>query len=74
MALHVEGIAGSSAGNIIGVGGIDTVVFKIATLSNISCCPTFSPIQFKVTFLVLYQCNFSIASVNGASEGYHIDS
>lgn len=69
MALHVEGIAGSAAGNIVGVGGIDTVVFKIATLSNVPCCPTFSPIQFKVIIpgyafensfaFLISQCHFS---------------
>lgn len=57
MALHIEGLQASSAGNIVGIGGLDNVVFKIATLSNLPFCPTFSPIQFKVTYPPLNHCS-----------------
>lgn len=40
------------AGNIIGIGGLDDILYKMGTLSSVPYCPSFAPTKVLGTDLV----------------------
>lgn len=46
MSYYLEGIHDISAGNCCGIGDLENILYKTATVSSIKLCPSFSPIKF----------------------------
>jgi translation elongation factor EF-G len=42
----------ASAGNIIGIGGLDDLLFNTGTLSSVEYCPSFAKANMKGTGLI----------------------
>ena len=40
------------AGNVLGIGGLDDIVFRTATLSNLKVCPSLTPIYIGAKGLI----------------------
>ena len=52
MGRSVEEVDRVGAGNVVGIGGLEGVVLKSATLSNSFACPAFRPMAFAATAIV----------------------
>ena len=52
MGRSVEAVDRAGAGNIVGIGGLEDVVLKSATLSTTIACPAFRPMSFAATPIV----------------------
>ena len=52
MGRCVEEVAHIGAGNVVGIGGLEGVILKSATLSSTYACPAFRPMSFAATPIV----------------------
>ena len=55
MGRSIEAVNHVSAGNIVGIGGLEGVVLKSATLSTTISCPAFHQMSFAATPIVQVQ-------------------
>jgi translation elongation factor EF-G len=54
MSQYLEGVSEVPAGNCVGIGDLDNVLYKTATVSSCKICPSFSPMHFGVIIAYLH--------------------